>query len=261
MAATRVLIAKGAPLPYLVAGKAIQECSVYQPKFASWFFNDTIQQDGSLYIGTPVDVLFLILPALESTRSSGGNFCELEHCLEFLCLKPAASESLTDLITPEQMQCICDSKQVGDQYYYRLNDARVLAWLGLKADQTKAALVEQAAGFAGMDHMGLTAYAVGILGEYLSPEWSNKLSKYLGLPQPGGDSGGGTAAANGAAVPPPLYNPDVTFDRAEAKRPRYDPKEAAKAKAQAARQEARAAKIAKEASGMRKLSSFFSKKT
>jgi len=153
------------------------------------------------------------------------------------------------------MQCICDSKQVGEQYFYRLNDARVLAWLGLKADQTKAALVEQASGFAGMDPMGLTAYAVGILGEYLSPEWSMKLSKYLELPQPGDDT------ANGGAAPPPLYNFDVEFDRPDAKRPRFDPKEAAKVKAQAARQEAKAAKIAKEASGMRKLSSFFSKKS
>lgn len=208
-----------------------------------------------MYIGTPVDVLFLILPALDSTRSSGGNFCELEHCLECLCLSPTAYEALYGLVTHEHMQCICDSKQVGAQYYYRLNDERVLAWLGLKVDQTKAALVEQASGFSGMDPMGLTAYAVGILGEYLSPEWSSKLSKYLGVPQPGDD------AAHGAAVAPPLYSSDVAFDRPEAKRPRFDPKEAAKAKAQAARQEAKAAKIAKEASGMRKLSSFFSKKT
>ena len=215
--------------------------------------------DGSLYVATPVDVLFLILPALESTRASGGNFCELEHCLERLCLTPEALESVTALITPEQMQCICDTKQVGDQYYYRLNDERVLAWLSLKAEQTKGALVEQAAGFAGMDALGLTAYAAGILGEYLSQEWSTNLSKYLGLPQPGDNAGGATAA--GAAAPPPMYNPDVEFDRSEAKRPRYDPKEAAKVKAAAARQEAKAAKIAKEAAGMRKLSSFFQKKT
>jgi ribonuclease H2 subunit B len=174
-------------------------------------------------------------------------------------LTPAASEALTALITPHQMQCICDSKQIGDQFYYRLNDERVLAWLELKVEQTKTALVEQAAGFAGMDTVGLTAYSAGILGEYLSQEWSNKLSKYLGLPQPGDDVAGGLG--NGVAAPPPMYNPDVSFDLPEAKRPRFDPKEAAKAKAQAARQEAKAAKIAKEASGMRKLSSFFSKKT
>jgi ribonuclease H2 subunit B len=204
-------------------------------------------------------VLFLILPALEQTRSTGGNFCEVEHCLEPLCLTPSASEALIALITPGQMQCICDSKQVGDQFYYRLNDDRVLAWLSLKVEQTKAALVEQAAGFAGMDTLGLTAYAAGILGEYLSLEWSSKLSKYLGLPQPG--DGAGNATATGAAAPPPMYNPDVAFDRPETKRPRFDPKEAAKAKAQAARQEAKAAKAAKEAAGMRKLSSFFSKKT
>jgi ribonuclease H2 subunit B len=205
-------------------------------------------------------VLFLILPALESTRSSGGNFCELEHCLEALCLTPAASEALTALITPEQMQCICDTKHVGGQQYYRLSDDRLLAWLSVKVEQTKAALVDQAAGFAGMDAMGLTVYAAGILGEYLSPEWSTKLSKYLGLPQPGDGAGGSNAT--GAAAPPPLYNPDVAFDRAtESKRPRFDPKEAAKAKAQAARAEAKAAKIAKEAAGMRKLSSFFSKKS
>ncbi len=42
------------------------------------------------------------------------------------------------------------------------------------------------------------------------------------------------------------------------KKARLDPKEAAKAKAQESRQANKAAKLAKEASGMRKLSSFFS---
>lgn len=41
------------------------------------------------------------------------------------------------------------------------------------------------------------------------------------------------------------------------KRPRLDPKEAAKAKAAESRQANKAAKMAKEAQGMRKLSSFF----
>jgi hypothetical protein len=41
---------------------------------------------------------------------------------------------------------VCDVKQAGGQSFYRLSDARVLAWLGLKVRQAKAAMQATAAG-------------------------------------------------------------------------------------------------------------------
>ena len=180
--------------------------------------------------------------------------------MQCLGCSPTALTSITSLITHSQLQCLCDSKDVGGQFYYRLCEQRVLAWLRLKVAQTKAGLSETASGFAEMDDRGLTVYAVGVLGEYITPEWAVKLSSSLCLPD----------AAAGAAVGPSHgapsgYNPDSLeypgYDQpSQAKRPRFDPKEAAKAKAAEARAATKAAKIAKEASGMRKLSSFFMKK-
>ncbi len=35
---------------------------------SSWFVDNTVQQDGSIYFTTPVDPLFIFLPLLEDSR-------------------------------------------------------------------------------------------------------------------------------------------------------------------------------------------------
>lgn len=59
------------------------------------------------------------------------------------------------------------------------------------------------------------------------------------------------------AGPQPCWPAPCPIPQPTNKRPRMDPKEAAKAKAAESRQANKAAKLAKEAAGMRKLSAFF----
>lgn len=111
--------------------------------------------------------------------------------------------------------------------------------------------------FAAMDPPALTAYAAGLLGEYLAPAWEGRLATALGLQaasQPGGASRGGVPAGV-----PLNYDTTERFLPSEAKRPRLDPKEAARSKAAKDRAEAKKKAAAKEAAGMRKMSNFFTK--
>jgi ribonuclease H2 subunit B len=203
---------------------------------------EAVVQDGTLYVATPIDPLLLLLPLLEHAASKG-MFQDLESILENADL--ADAPALAPLLHPAQVAHLSDCKEAGGQEYYRLNEDRALGWLKAKTTQAAAALAAAEGGaFAAMDLSGLTAYAAGLVGEYVSPRWRELLWSSLELPD------------EAAAHPPPHIDDDW---RPNEKRARLDPKELAKTKAAAKRQEERAAKLAKEAAGMRKLSAFFFK--
>ncbi|GAB4822260.1 hypothetical protein N2152v2_009306 [Parachlorella kessleri] len=259
----------GQPSSYLLAGNLLQEINWVKQQFSSWFVDDTVVQDGGLYVCTPVDPLFLALPLLERARGaqregSAGLFCDMEQVLQGV--RPhSVAQQLTSLLAPHQLAWVCDCKLAAGQHYYRLSDEKVLAWLQRKVDQTKASLLaspSSGASFASMESTGLTAYAAGLLGEYLSDGWAKRLQQALCLPEQTPQKA--TAAAGTAHHP--ASGPDSGAQRPE-KRPKLDPKgsstmqldpkEAAKQKAAESRLASKNAKLAKEASSMRKLSSFF----
>jgi hypothetical protein len=89
-------------------------------------------------------VCAVIFPAKRSvhcrapqTPTHEGRFCSLEHLLEddafpaLAALAPAAGAAL---------HSVCAMQVTGGDAYYRLDDARVLAWLACKTDQLLAAL-------------------------------------------------------------------------------------------------------------------------
>ncbi len=46
----------------------LQEVNWYKERYRSWFIGDSVLEDGSIYLCTPVDPLFLALPLMESSR-------------------------------------------------------------------------------------------------------------------------------------------------------------------------------------------------
>ncbi len=58
----------GEPAEYLLIDGHLQEVNWYKERFRSWFVGDAVLEDGSMYLCTPVDPLFLALPLLESSR-------------------------------------------------------------------------------------------------------------------------------------------------------------------------------------------------
>jgi len=63
----------------------ILEIQKFYNEPSSWFVDETIQQDGSLYVATPIDPLFLFVPLLEKGRNKNekrdGVFSSIEDMI------------------------------------------------------------------------------------------------------------------------------------------------------------------------------------
>lgn len=253
---------------YLVGSGVLEECMAYKPRYSSWFVDDSVVSQGVLHISTPVDPLFFVLRGLTNIKNRNNTFCDLEEIVS--CIGLLGSESsfcmrcIQEMMEKDdQMRCLCDFKEVGKDRYYRLNEEKVVAWLILKVKALQQALSVPGSAFEQMDENGLKLYCVSLISEYLPDDnnWISTLKDKLNLENNIKDTPG-----DARILGPHEYDPDAAL-RWDAegcdqkKRPRLDPKAIAKAKAAEGRAAIRAAKLAKEACGMRKLSSFFQPRT
>ena len=190
----------------------------------------------------------------------------------------------------EALSSVCEVKTVGGDRYFRLCERRTRAWLRLKAGAA-AAVLKQRGGpaFAGLEGEALEAAGGALIAEWLPREWSEK----MGWPCPGGAGNSAAAAARPAsasaaaakhtpaAAPswapaatttgpftrdPNLPSETETFAQREeryqqagdfAKKVKLDAAAAAREKARAVRQDAKALAAKKEASTMKSLAGFF----
>lgn len=236
----------GEPTQYLVSKDKIQECNVLKKKYSSWFVDNSVISDGSLYIWSPIDPLFLLLPALERAQLQG-SFCSVEHIVEGMDCGEDGYR-LHQLIEKKsnQLKVVCDWKENSGETYFKLNNEKVLAWLGRKVEVLEKELQRSDPAFEPLTKEAVLQYAVGMVGEYISETWRMRLVNTLGIPathEPSQEELGG----------------DVQ-EMQQKKKPKLDKKQLLKAKQQEARQEAKAKQLAKETAGMKKLNSFFTKK-
>lgn len=230
----------------MVTGTHIQECNVVKKKFSSWFVDDSIIQDGSLYIWTPIHIVFLVLPALEKAREQG-TFCGIDHIVE--CLDCGSDAfAVMDIVRAQQkkLQDVCEFKENGGELYYKLNDDKMKAWLQRRVVRLENDLKKKDDAFGSLSDAALHLYSVGMVSEYLSDTWSEALYELYNLEKP-------------TVVPASNVVDDVIVQK-EVKKPRVDPKQLQKARALEAKKEAKAKKLAKESAGMKKMSAFFSVK-
>ncbi|GLI65461.1 hypothetical protein VaNZ11_008811 [Volvox africanus] len=146
----------------------------------------------------------------------------------------------------QQLACICDVRRVDNMAFYRLNEDRVLAWLCCKFRRIQAALAPQ---LVGMDAPHAAAYVLGFLSEYVNDKWISLVATRLGINEKEAWSAHNTSlktmdgnAQDTMRPAPPLAGPPE-------KKQKTDPRVAAKQ-----------ASLAKQAVGIKKMTSFFSKK-
>jgi hypothetical protein len=153
-------------------------------------------------------------PAHAQTATHDGRFCSVEHLLEddafpgLAALAPALESALPS---------ICAVQHTGGDAYFRLDDARVLAWLVAKTDAVTAALRGGGAGGgAAFEALGagLTAYSVEFWGEYVSRAWLTRLQERLGC------AAAGPVVEGGMAAPMPLASHDGFGADAPNKKPK-----------------------------------------
>ncbi|CAI5984393.1 unnamed protein product [Closterium sp. NIES-65] len=130
---------------YMQQGGAVLEVAWFKDALSSWLLGDSVLQDGSLFMATPIDAAFMLLPILNKSRmkKEGSDSEGMFRSLDEICTVDGfpsygwlQSQGVWDPVLP----LITDIREVGSSRFYRLNDSRVLAWLTCKVAALKAAL-------------------------------------------------------------------------------------------------------------------------
>ncbi|KAK3862778.1 hypothetical protein Pcinc_031388 [Petrolisthes cinctipes] len=156
----------------------------------SWFLGETVQCDGKLYVTTPVDVTYLVLPYLTKATVS----VPLDHLLDDPDF-PAIS-CLADAAATRDFSHIADRKGNPELGVWKYNEEKTLVWLAGRVKRLASLLQERkvptssAQSFTYVRTMTLDetkeAYlelAHGILSDYLSDTLSKALRQHLQLPE------------------------------------------------------------------------------
>lgn len=183
----------GKELQFLLShsGEKVFEVLRFKEEPRSWFVEDSVQKDGSLYLITPIDPLFLILPYLTK-------FSQKFRTLEQLLVDeshPSVS-ALTGCLSSDELLNICDAKGDDDLQVYRLNSDKTVAWLKAKVEQTadcvsssgvhvskgsQSATFVRSKRHTGASRADCVRYAFGLVSDYLSLQWSESLKESLSI--------------------------------------------------------------------------------
>lgn len=233
------------PRQYLVSEDSIQECNAIQRGWSSWFIGNSVIGDGMLYLWTPVNVVFILLHALEKVQQKG-NFCSIEHIVE--CMECGNDvHAILNVVESQKntLKEVCDWKENDGECYFKLSEEKLFAWLKSRVAIVATDLGKRYPSFASMSRESLDLYSIGIISEYLSDARSEGLYKIFGLDKP--------SLVN---VPPP-----DTLLKQESGKSKSSKKRQQQIRGATAREEEKAKKMKKEVAGMKKLTTFFGKKS
>lgn len=161
----------------------------------SWFLNDKSIEDGSLFLTSEIDPLFLLLPIVDKARKAkvgnSGVFLQESGLLEEL------DKSTANFLRAHVplLKLICDVKSQGTDTFYRLNDDKVVTWLHHKVDALCTQLEQipdvstlvraQASGFRArgqvLTTLELLKLAIGFVGDYVEKKWIALLETKIGI--------------------------------------------------------------------------------
>ena len=134
----RLLHPHGESMLYAVYEDHLYELQKASPRrYASWFIDQNVVSDGSIYIANQVDPRFLILPYLQDTpKFSPISQLIYDHRSEDADLFPV------NILKPWNLEEICDmnDKFGNDMILYRLNEDKCMNWLESKVERCAAKL-------------------------------------------------------------------------------------------------------------------------
>ncbi|KAL1915738.1 uncharacterized protein VTP21DRAFT_6497 [Calcarisporiella thermophila] len=184
----------GTPARYLFTARDLLEVQKIEEEHPrSWFIDNMVERDGNLFVFTPVDIMFILLPVLEAgrmkTEDAAGRFLPLDDSLESE-LYPQLS-LLSGIHEVEKKLCsICDVQDIGGNFKtFRLNDARTIQWLRDKVEKLASHFDEFETLKELNSSLDISNFeeerrkkiylntAVHIVSEYLPESWVERLSK------------------------------------------------------------------------------------
>ncbi|KAG6524182.1 hypothetical protein ZIOFF_014073 [Zingiber officinale] len=176
---------------------------------------------GSLYVSTPVDPVFVLLPIFEEARMKvtihfywiiialSGALLGLRFIIDLLFvtmrhqLVAAIKENdqgmyrqLDEILyvegypgyqhllsmTKDTMKIVCEVKEIGSLQYFRLDNSKVLTWLCCKVQNLKSTFLKLDKNYAAQEERETLKDAVSILGEYVTDKpWLTLLCNHLQL--------------------------------------------------------------------------------
>jgi hypothetical protein len=94
-------------------------------------FETHILKDGEIFVATPYDPLFLVLPALASDATKKRMFLSTDDHIEKLAetsphLPQILQQDKTRTLIEARMAAVCDTVEAGDESMYRLNETKLL---------------------------------------------------------------------------------------------------------------------------------------
>eukprot|EP00123_Amoebidium_parasiticum_P020033 comp40448_c0_seq1/m.47420 comp40448_c0_seq1/g.47420 ORF comp40448_c0_seq1/g.47420 comp40448_c0_seq1/m.47420 type:complete len:304 (-) comp40448_c0_seq1:102-1013(-) len=176
-------------------GEELLEFKKHHPNEpSSWFVGESVQKDGSIFMATTADPLFVVLPLL-SKPANKKVFMTVDNLLASSDCH--AFNRLSSCKGLENLKSICDVKEAGTIVAYRLNEEKMMEWLLRKVECVSDALSQSSihVGEGAQSVLlvrsskpegsgptaGHRAYAVGLLGEYLSDHYADLLAEAAGV--------------------------------------------------------------------------------
>ncbi|KAG0321641.1 Ribonuclease H2 subunit B [Linnemannia gamsii] len=189
----------GLPTRFVIQDGGLYEMQMVDSEgLRSWFVNDTIQSDGALYLITPFDPVFMLIPILDTMRQktavSEGKFLMLEGIFGSCSDQYPSLRRLADLKNMDRyLSAICDVRDSAAMKTFRLDDEKVMVWLKKKIDilvgkfGSIPALVESIAYTESLPEAcrseAVTQSVLKLVSVNLSDSWATKLSANYQFPE------------------------------------------------------------------------------
>ncbi|XP_030746699.1 ribonuclease H2 subunit B [Sitophilus oryzae] len=176
------------------ANNSVQEVLTFNDGKRSWFIDETVKSDGKMKLSTPIDPIFLVLPYLRK-------YC-ITHAVPLDQLlrdeEFPETERLLKSSGLNYLGLIADRKGDEELNAYKYNEEKTLNWLKKKTERVSEILKQKnihinsgaavSANFVkgsknDSDNDSYLRYAHGIVSEYLMDDLSQKLLKFLNLPE------------------------------------------------------------------------------
>jgi len=183
---------------YLVSAdcQKYYELNCFDEKFHSWFIGDKVHSGNQIFIATPIDPLFLILPYMINAGKEN-RFTPLEQMVTDEDFPEC--EKLLRFSDFTQIKMVADFKDIDeDLQVYRYSKDKTLKWLQAKTavlaqDLEKKDICVSAKGSKSSMFVrsknatdskdSYMRYACGMISDYIASSLEKDLTSYLGIPE------------------------------------------------------------------------------
>lgn len=252
---------------YALVGDQLLEVQKVADTIGSTFVGNYCLKSNDLYICTPQDPLFILLPWLRAARKTSQRGGYVFEPVDTVLDCPELIHLIDTGDVKEQLKSICDVREKWGEYMCNVNDAKLTAWLRVKHGRIKRQLESRKHELPPTrvwNDNALSIEAAGVLTEYVPADIMELLCKSLGITSAQVKSNPRKRKrAEPVKLAATAYSTDNSFagDTVFDYNPKVDPNAAKKAKLANKPEGKRAKQLRASRAGTKSLFSFFKKKT